>query len=99
MKQPNWCTLERHPLSAAYVDISGDQWTEFVVSMHANGFDKRKPITLFEGKILDGWQRYRACRELGIKPTFVKLPDGVDPEAFVERENDHRRHEDHEARK
>jgi N6-adenosine-specific RNA methylase IME4 len=49
----------------------------------------REPIVLYEGKILDGRNRYRVCRELGIEPRFV---DAIgDPYAFVWSTNGQRR--------
>ncbi len=50
-------------------------------------------ITLYEGKVLDGWQMYRACFELCIDYQTINLPKEVDPEQFVETANEHRRHE------
>lgn len=45
---------------------------------------QRFPIVLLDGMILDGWNRYRACIELGIKPRFRNFTkaDGS-PLAFV----------------
>jgi len=55
---------------------------------------QREPITLFEGKILDGWHRYRSCLEIGEKPAFRTLDADIDPVAFVMSCNLHRRHLD-----
>jgi hypothetical protein len=84
--------LERHPRSADYPDLAGRTWEEFLANVQARGADSRE-IILYEGKVLDGWQLYRACQELGVKYRTRKLPEGEDPEAFVEQANDLRRHE------
>src|SRR5258708_13516885 len=53
----------------------------------------REPIILYRGKILDGRNRYRACRLKDINPRFrEELPP--DPYAFVASANLHRRHLD-----
>lgn len=49
-------------------------------------------ITLYQGKILDGRNRYNACVELGLKVKTEKLPEGEDPLAFVFSKNSARRH-------
>ncbi len=41
-----------------------------------------RPITTFEGKILDGRHRFRACAEVGVSPRFEAYT-GTDPQGFV----------------
>src|SRR5262249_13050731 len=57
----------------------------------------REPIVLFEGKILDGRSRYRACIEAGVEPTFT-VYQGDDPIAYVISLNLRRRHLDESQR-
>jgi hypothetical protein len=93
----DWKSLERHPLSAEYVNIDGPEWEQFVASLRVNGIVGDRRITLYEGKVLDGFQLLRACIEADIKPNFQQLSDGIAPETFVEIMNDRRRHEDAET--
>jgi hypothetical protein len=92
----DWRSLERHPLSAQYPDIIGRAWELYVQNLKENGIVGRRKITLYEGKVLDGWQLYRACLEVGIEPEFQELPEGISAEDYVETINDHRRHETQE---
>lgn len=53
---------------------------------------QREPIVLDrEGRILDGRNRYRACKALAVEPKCVTV-DTTDPVAYVVSENLHRRH-------
>ncbi len=63
-----------------------------VQSMEMIGYDKSQPITFYEGKILDGRNRYVASEYLGIEP-FCKYFEGTYQEALEEagRLNDARR--------
>lgn len=81
---------EFHPLAQRYPLLEGMAFEDLCSDIRANGLDK--PITLYQGKILDGRNRYRACLEVGLPPRFEAYK-GDDPEAFVETQNDYRRHE------
>ncbi len=72
-------TYEKHELNIM-PDITGPEWRAFVASIRASG--QVHPITLHEGKILDGWQRYRACVEVRIEPK-VETFTGDDEAAWV----------------
>lgn len=63
-----WRELEQHAFSAVFPAISGAQFDVLRKSLLESGL--HHPIMLFEGKVLDGWQRYRVCCEAGIKPHF-----------------------------
>jgi hypothetical protein len=51
----------------------------------------QEPICLYQGQILDGRNRYRACTELGIEPVTREY-EGHAPEDFVLSVNLYRRH-------
>lgn len=83
-------SLERHPLSA----IWGDMTTELFEALKADIAEVgvRTPITLYEGKVLDGWHRLRAAIENGEDHVPTRdLPADEDPVDFVIRENALRR--------
>lgn len=50
-----------------------------------------EPITLYEGKVLDGRNRYIACMSVSVNPRFTQYT-GDDPLGFVVSKNLHRRH-------
>jgi len=87
---------EAHPLANLFPSLSKARFDELVEDVKKHG--QRQPIIYFEGKILDGRQRYAACLEAGIKPfhiSFESLPDEYvrgGPLAYILSENLHRRH-------
>jgi hypothetical protein len=78
-----------HELSLAFPEMAPDQYKRHADDVKANGL--HHAIVLFEGQILDGRHRYRACLEAGIEPRFVEFT-GADPVAYVTSENGARRH-------
>jgi hypothetical protein len=54
-------------------------------------------ITSYEGKILDGRNRYRACEIAGIEPK-IEPYTGDDPLGLIASLNDHRRHDSENER-
>lgn len=82
-------TIEFHPLANIFPAIEGDEFSRLVADIAANGL--REPIVLYEGQILDGRNRYRACCEAGVDPVLEPY-QGHDPAAYVVSLNLHRRH-------
>lgn len=56
-----------------------------------NGYDQKQPVIVYQGEILDGWNRWTACLELKITPPTRQF-EGSDTEAiaFVMRTNKRR---------
>jgi ParB-like chromosome segregation protein Spo0J len=81
--------VQFHPLAEAFPLMTGAEFHELVADIEAHGL--REPIVLFEGKILDGRNRARACENAGIEPTFT-VYQGDDPLGYVISANVHRRH-------
>lgn len=81
--------FERHPLSAAFPGMDQKDYSELVDDVAAHGLIQ--PVVTFEGMVLDGWHRYQACLDAGVKPRFEAFK-GSDPVAYVLSLNMHRRH-------
>jgi hypothetical protein len=57
-----------HLIAQCLPEMAEDQYNVLKQSIERDGL--RNPIILYEGKILDGRHRYRACEELCILPKF-----------------------------
>lgn len=98
--------LDFHPLANLFPLIEGQAFDDLVADIRANGI--REPVVLWQGKILDGRNRYRAAVACGlmapngwqangrvspINLTRQFMPQAEgDPLAFVLSLNLHRRH-------
>lgn len=84
---------EFHPLANIFPMLESKQLVELANDIEQRGLIE--PMTLYEGKILDGRNRYEAAKLVKFKFTeqcFRPLPEGMDPKAFVISANIHRRH-------
>src|ERR1035437_1850242 len=81
--------IEIHPLAELFPPFTDYELGELRRDIKMNGL--KKPITLYEGKILDGIHRFKICQELGKTPKF-KVYRGNDPCGEVISENSVRRH-------
>jgi protein gp37 len=67
--------LECHPYCLAIPEMTDQEFAELKEDISGSGL--LEPIVLFEGMILDGRHRFRACMELEIEPWFKPF-DGPD---------------------
>jgi len=88
-QQPKQQEYEFHPIANIFPLITGEEFERFKADIETR--KQQEPIWLHEGKILDGRNRYRACKELRLTPD-AKRYEGDDPLGFVLSANLHRRH-------
>jgi len=83
--------MEYHPIANIFPMLGETEAQELVGDIKAHG--QRNPIWEFEKKILDGRNRWNACRSAGVEPEFREFT-GTHKEAlaFVWSENVQRRH-------
>jgi len=81
-----------HPAANLLPLLEGPDFDSLVADVSTHGL--REPITLLDGTILDGRDRYRACLAAGIEPRFEQWTSrhqGDTPVAFVFSRNVQRR--------
>lgn len=85
--------LAFHPLSFLYPELSDNEKAELRASIEKVGL--LEPITLYEGKILDGRHRYEQCVAIGgnrLRQIKMVQYKGTDPLGFIDAKNAKRRH-------
>ncbi len=85
--------MQQHALPTVFPPMTDAEMNELRADIEVHGL--RMPIVLYEGQILDGWQRYLACRETGATPRFVTFEgDEAAARRFVIAANLTRQHLD-----
>lgn len=82
--------MKKHKFNI-FPEMQADDYERLKSDIAANGYDESLPITVYQGDIIDGWNRYRACNELNTKPKIEQFT-GSDTDAieFVMRTNKRR---------
>lgn len=74
-----------------YPEMQPEEFNRLREDIFTNGYDPKNPIILFEGQIIDGWNRYRACTALGVEPKFQTFTGSeIDAMQIVIRTNNRR---------
>lgn len=83
--------MEMHPQAVKFPAMTDAEFEALVEDIGKNG--QRVAIKIKDGKIVDGGNRYRGCKQLGIEPKFeeIDVPD-EEIQAFSISLNKHRRH-------
>ena len=82
-------TIELHPLCLAIPEMSEEEYRELRDNIAEAGL--LEPVVTFEGMILDGRHRYRACIELGIDPKIQEFSGSDSAVDYVVSKNLRRR--------
>lgn len=81
--------MKHHPIADVWPMMDEGKLHELADDIRKNG--QLVPVWLYEGKILDGRNRWAACKIAGIEPK-TKEYTGDEPTAFAVSLNDRRRH-------
>lgn len=81
--------MRHHPIADVWPMMDEAKLAELADDIRKNG--QLVPVWLYEGKILDGRNRWAACRIAGVDPK-TKEYTGDEPTAFAVSLNDRRRH-------
>ena len=92
MTIPNDLVLSRvHPAADIFPAMNDADYAALKADIKVNGL--HEPLWIYDGMLLDGRNRLRACQELGIEPD-TRDYTGDNPVGFVVSLNVHRRHLD-----
>lgn len=80
----------QHPLSSAFPAMSVIEYDALCTSVADIGL--QNPIVLYQGMVIDGWHRYRACNDEMMPCHSIELMSDIDPQSFVIAQNKERRH-------
>jgi hypothetical protein len=81
--------LAPHAIANLFPAVEGPDLHSLAQDIRQHGL--REPITLYDGKILDGYARYRACVQAHVEPHFRQYT-GENPLEFAISANLQRRH-------
>jgi len=82
--------MKRHKFNI-FPEAKAEDYQRLRQDIEANGYDETQPIMLYQGDILDGWNRQKACDELGIAARYQHfVGDDAEAIAYMMRTNKRR---------
>lgn len=81
---------EIHPAAELFPTMSDEELQGLIADIKQNG--QHEPATLWQGKLIDGRNRAKACEVLGVDLQCCELDSDTDPIKWVLSYNLHRRH-------
>lgn len=82
--------LKKHNLNI-FPEMDEEDYSALKNDIQKNGYDPKYPIWLYNGDILDGWNRQKVCSELNITPVYKNfIGNDLDAIVFVVRSNNRR---------
>ena len=78
-----------HPSAAEFPLMEGDEYEQFKDRIRLG---QQSPVIMLNGELLDGRNRLKACRELGIKTMAMEYRGNKTAEELIADLNIHRRH-------
>ena len=85
-----WNEKEYHPFANLFPMLPEVELKELAEDIKNNGLIN--PVVLYKHKIIDGRNRYEACKLNEIEPTYEELKGDIDPLSYVISTNLKRRH-------
>jgi hypothetical protein len=82
--------MEFHPAANLFPLLGEKELHDLAEDIREHGL--HHPVILYDAKILDGRNRFRACELAGVQPRFEEWNGDGSPIAWVLSENLHRRH-------
>lgn len=74
-------TVNKHKFNI-FPQAKAEDYNRLRDDIQSNGYDAKQPVVIYQGEILDGWNRWTACAELKITPPTRQF-DGTDTEAIA----------------
>ena len=71
-----------HELNVYFPDLEYGKYDDLLQAIKIHG-KLHESIIKYDGQILDGRHRLRACKELGIKPCFEEVPAGPESRDYL----------------
>lgn len=91
MKNNETIEYQIHSAAELFPSMSEEDFAQLKADIEQNG--QKMPILVYRNRIVDGRERLRACRELGIEPEYKDVGKlDVPTQSYIVSQNLHRRH-------
>ena len=82
--------MKRHKFNI-FPEAKAEDYQRLRQDIEVNGYDEKQPVMLYQGDILDGWNRQKACDDLGVAARYQHFAgDDTEAIAYMMRTNKRR---------